>query len=48
MRHSSVNYLEVLTARQALLEAELTQAQDMFEKIQGVIDLYHAVGGGGK
>ena len=48
MRHSSVNYLEVLTARQALLEAELTQAQDMFEKMQGVIDLYHAVGGGGK
>ena len=36
------NYLE---ARQRLLEAELTQAQDKFEEIQGVIDLYHAVGG---
>ena len=46
MRHSSTNYLEVLTARQNLLNAELTQAQDHFEKIQGVIDLYHAVGGG--
>lgn len=46
MRHSSTNYLEVLTARQSLLEAELTLAQDTFEIIQGVIDLYHAVGGG--
>lgn len=46
MQHTSTNYLEVLTARQRLLEAELTQAQDKFEEIQGVIDLYHAVGGG--
>lgn len=46
MRHSSTNYLEVLTARQNLLNAELAQAQDHFEEIQGVIDLYHAVGGG--
>lgn len=45
MQHTSTNYLEVLTARQRLLEAELTQAQDKFEEIQGVIDLYHAVGG---
>ena len=45
MQHTSTNYLEVLTARQRLLEAELTQAQDKFEEIQGVIDLYHAAGG---
>ena len=45
MQHTSTNYLELLTARQRLLEAELTQAQDKFEEIQGVIDLYHAVGG---
>ncbi len=45
MRHSSTNYLEVLTARQSLLEGELTLAQDTFEIIQGVIDLYHALGG---
>lgn len=45
MQHTSTNYLEVLTARQRLLEAELTQAQDKFGEIQGVIDLYHAVGG---
>ena len=45
MQHATINYLEVLTARQRLLEAELMQAQDKFEEIQGVIDLYHAVGG---
>lgn len=46
MRHSSINYLEVLTARQSLLDAELTQAQDKFDEIQGIISLYHALGGG--
>lgn len=46
MRHSSVNYLEVLTVQQSLLAARLTQAQDRFDKIQGVINLYHALGGG--
>lgn len=46
MRHSSTNYLEVLTARQSLLDAELTQAHDKFDEIQGVINLYHALGGG--
>ncbi|MCD8276308.1 MAG: efflux transporter outer membrane subunit [Alistipes sp.] len=46
MKHSSTNYLEVLTAQQTLLSAELTQAQDQFDKIQGVINLYHALGGG--
>lgn len=46
MRYSSTNYLEVLTAQQSLLAAELTQAQDTFDKIQGVINLFHALGGG--
>lgn len=46
MRHSSTNYLEVLTAQQSLLSAELTDSQDRFDEIQGVIDLYHALGGG--
>lgn len=46
MRHSSTNYLEVLTAQQSLLSAEQTQAQDRFDEIQGVINLYHALGGG--
>ena len=46
MLHSSQNYLEVLTARQSLLQAELTVASDRFDEIQGVINLYHALGGG--
>lgn len=43
---SSATYLEVLTAQQSLLQAELTEAQDTFNKIQGIINLYHALGGG--
>lgn len=46
MLHSSQNYLEVLTARQSLLQAELTIVSDRFDEIQGVINLYHALGGG--
>ncbi|WP_055095968.1 TolC family protein [Gabonia massiliensis] len=46
MLHSSQNYLEVLTARQSLLQAELTVVSDRFDEIQGVINLYHALGGG--
>ena len=46
MRHSSQIYLEVLTARQTLLDAELSAVSDRFEEIQGVINLYHALGGG--
>ena len=46
MLHSSQNYLEVLTARQTLLEAELSAVSDRFDEIQGVINLYHALGGG--
>lgn len=46
MRHSNTTYLEVLTAQQSLLEAQNTLAQDRFDKIQGIINLYHALGGG--
>lgn len=46
MRHGSQNYLEVLTAQQTLLQAELSAASDRFDEIQGVINLYHALGGG--
>lgn len=40
------NYLEVLTARQTLLSAQLDETRQQFDKIQGVINLYHALGGG--
>ena len=47
MMHSdNSSYLEVLTAQQSLLAAQLTETQETFDKIQGVIKLYHALGGG--
>jgi efflux transporter, outer membrane factor lipoprotein, NodT family len=46
VRHTSANYLEVLTAQQALLNARLALAQDRIGKIQAVVSLYHALGGG--
>ena len=46
MKHRSANYLEVLTAQQNLLQAELMQVSDRYEEIQGVISLFHALGGG--
>ena len=46
MRNSPTNYLEVLTAQQRLLEAQLTETADRYSEIQAVIRLYHALGGG--
>ena len=46
MDYGSTNYLEVLIAQQDLLQAELTMVEDKFNEIQGVINLYHALGGG--
>ena len=46
MRHSSSTYLEVLTARQSLLDAQQKLSQYRFDNIQGLINLYHALGGG--
>ena len=43
---ADVNYLQVLTARQSLLAAQLTVAQDRYDEAQGVISLYHTLGGG--
>ena len=46
MKYGSTTYLEVLTARQSLLQARLSQTTDCFESIQGMVNLYHALGGG--
>ena len=43
---ADTNYLQVLTARQSLLSAQLAVASDRYDEIQGVIELYHALGGG--
>ena len=46
MKHGNTNYLEVLTAQQKLLQAELAEVSDRYEEIRNVINLYHALGGG--
>lgn len=48
MRHGDSTYLEVLTAQQNLLQAQLLQIADRFEGVQGMINLYLALGGGTK
>ena len=46
MKRGSTNYLEVLTAQQHLLDAELTEITDTYDKIIGIISLYRSLGGG--
>lgn len=46
MLYGNTTYLEVLTAQQSLLSAQLTQVANRFMEIQGVINLYQALGGG--
>lgn len=48
MKYGSASYLEVLTAQQNLLNAELAQSTDRYSEIQGIIRLYYALGGGVK
>ena len=42
------SYLEVLTAQTQLLNAQLSKVTDDFYKMQAVVSLYTALGGGGK
>lgn len=46
MEYGPVTYLEVLTARQSLLSAELSLSANRLAEIQSVISLYQALGGG--
>ena len=46
MQHGSTTYLEVLTAQQSLLSAQLSAISDRLSELQGVVSLYHALGGG--
>ena len=46
MASSGSTYLEVITAQQALLNAELSKVTDDFYKMQAVVSLYSALGGG--
>lgn len=46
MKHGDYTYLEVLTAQETLLQAQLSLVSTRFDEIQGVVNLYHALGGG--
>ena len=46
MKHGNTTYLEVLTAQTTLLNARLNQVSNKFVEIQGMIELYRALGGG--
>lgn len=46
MEHGTTTYLEVLTAQQGLLSAQLTQVANEVTEIQSLIQLYQALGGG--
>lgn len=48
LNQSNSTYLEVITAQQNLLNAELSKVADDFNKMQGVVNLYQALGGGAK
>lgn len=45
MKHGSATYLEVLIAQSASLQSELRWVSDWFERVQGQINLYKALGG---
>ena len=45
---SGSSYLEVLTAQSQLLSAKLSRVTNDFNKMQAVVSLYTALGGGGK
>ncbi len=45
---SNTTYLEVITAQSNLLNAEINEISDQFSKMQSVVNLYQALGGGAK
>jgi NodT family efflux transporter outer membrane factor (OMF) lipoprotein len=45
MQHGSTTYLEVLTAQETLLSAQLSQVENQYEAIEALINLYTALGG---
>ncbi|PIF29871.1 NodT family efflux transporter outer membrane factor (OMF) lipoprotein [Flavobacterium sp. 9] len=45
---SATNYTDVLTSEQNLLAAQLSGINDNLQKLQAVVDLYRALGGGWK
>ena len=48
MNNGSTTYLEVLTAQESLLSAQLTQVENQYEMVRALISLYTALGGFGE
>ena len=48
MHHGKATYLEVLTSQETLLEAQLSEAVNLYNQSQAVVALYLALGGGGE
>ena len=49
LRYSSAtNYTDVLTSEQSLLAAQLSSINDRLQKLQSIVNLYRALGGGWK
>ena len=48
MASAGSTYLEVITAQSSLLNTELSKVADDFSKMQAVVNLYSALGGGSK
>ena len=46
MKYGSTTYLEVLTAQQTLLEAQIGRIANKLSEISSAITLYQALGGG--
>ena len=47
MASSGSTYLEVIQAQSSLLSTQLSKVADDFYKMQAVVNLYQALGGGG-
>ncbi len=45
---ASSSYLDIITAQSSLLNVQLSKVQDDFYKMQAVVNLYYALGGGAK
>jgi outer membrane protein TolC len=48
MDNGKAKYLELLTAQESLLSAQLNEASNLYNGAQSVISLYIALGGGTK
>jgi outer membrane protein TolC len=48
MSSAGSTYLEVITAQTSLLNAEIAKVSDDLAKMQAVVSLYQALGGGAR